>query len=398
MTLALADATDASLDFLPLFPDETESTILERMRAWANEGLDPAVDVDLWVDTREGGHWHAAVAQGARELARLYDKAGTEVPMSGMVLWSWGSYLDDLAATWSVFRLAAVPAGGVVRFSGANGTIIAAGTTVSVEPVSEDETPPSFEVTTAGTIAGGHIDLPIQAVEAGAEGNVAANAITVPVTPLPGITLTNLEATTDGTDAETDEALVERLLEEFAGKGGGTKRDYRVWAREQPGVGRATVIAAWAGPGTVLVIVSAPDGKPASAETVEALQKALDPVPEQGEGKAPIGAIVTVQAAAVLNVTIAATINFEQGYSLDGAAQTVAMRSQLEEAVAAYIEGVQAGEEMVRAQVEGHMAVLPGVHDVGKVTINGVAGNVPVATIPPQAPALKELALTEGAP
>jgi hypothetical protein len=57
---------DDLLDFLPLFPDDDEDAILARMRADANEGLDPAIDVDEWVDTREGSHWYVSVMPGAR--------------------------------------------------------------------------------------------------------------------------------------------------------------------------------------------------------------------------------------------------------------------------------------------------------------------------------------------
>lgn len=396
--MAISVAPGDSLEFLPLFPDETEAAIIERMEAWANEGLDPAVDAELWVDTREGSHWRTAVQPCARELARFYDRAGTEVPMSAMVVWSWGEYLDDLARVWDVFRLAATQATGEVTFTGPEGTVIGPGTTVAVEPI-EEEAAPSFEVTTGGTIGPtGEITLAVQAVEPGAEGDVAAGAITAPVTPLPGVTLVNAEPTQGGTDPETDEALVERLLEEFAGKGGGTKRDYRVWARERDGVGHATVIPAWEGPNTVLVIITGPDGGPTSTETVELLQAELDPVPGLGAGKAPVGARVTVQTATLLNISITATVQFEDGFSLDGEGGTVNLRPQLENAVRDYVEGVQSGETEVRSQIAGRMAVLPGVHDVGDVTINGAAANFPIPSAPAKVPVLAELLITPGVP
>lgn len=397
--MAISVAPEDSLDFLPLFPTETEDTILARMEGWANEGLDPTADVDLWVDTREGGHWRTAVTPCARELARLYDVAGTEVPMSGMVVWSWGSYLDDLAQVWTINRLPATAAEGTVTFTGPEGTIIGPGTVVGVNPAQPDEQAPTYEVTVGGTIgATGKLALPVRATEGGTEGNVAAGAITAPSTPLPGITFQNETEMTGGTDPETDEALVERLLEEFAGKGGGTVRDYRVWARERPGVGRATIIPTWAGTNTVLVIITDPEGNPVSAETVELLQHELDPVPGKGSGKAPVGATVTVQTAAELAVTITARLNFEEGYSLNGFGGTVALQTQLEKAVRSYVEGVQSGGVVIRSQVGGRMAVVPGVHDVGDVSINGKEENLAVPSSPPKVPALAKLTLTEGAP
>lgn len=246
--------------------------------------------------------------------------------------------------------------------------------------------------------SGGTLALQVRAQNAGVEGNVAAGAITAPQTPLPGVTFSNEAATEGGTEPETDEALAQRLLEEFAGKGGGTVRDYKVWARERAGVGGATVIATWAGPNTVLVIVTDAEGNPTSMETVELLQAELDPVAGQGAGKAPVGATVTVETAAVLNVTIAGTLDFEDGYSLDGFGGTVALEAPIERALTSYVETVVSGGEVVRSQVEGRIAVVPGVHDVGDIEINGKAENLPVPTSPPKVPRLVTLTLTPGTP
>lgn len=397
--MAISVAPDDSLEFLPLFPAETEEAILARMEGWANEGLDPDVDVDLWVDTREGGHWRTCVTPCARELAREYDMMGTEVPMSGMVVWAWGSYLDDLAQVWEVTRLAATAAEGIVTFEGAEGTVVGPGTVVGINPAEPELPGPTFEVTVGGTIGSSEeIDLAVRAVEAGAEGNVGAGAIVAPSTPLPGVVFQNAEPTTGGTDPETDEALVIRLLEEFAGKGGGTVRDYRVWARERDGVGHATVVAVWNGPNTVLVIITDPEGHPTSTETVELLQAELDPVAGKGEGKAPVGATVTVETATLLNVIITATLDFEDGYSLEGFGGTTGLKVALEKAVAAYVSTVPSGGEVVRAQVEGRLAVVPGVHDVGDVVINGKGTNLEVPSSPPEVPTLTKLELTEGTP
>lgn len=397
--MAISVAPADSLDFLPLFPTETEDAILERMMSWANEGLDPTADVDLWVDTREGGHWRTCITPCVRELARAYDAMGTEVPMSGMVVWSWGSYLDDLASVWKVFRLAATAAEGVVTFTGPEGTVIGPGTVIGTTPATETSPAPQFEVTVGGTIGvSGKLDLAVRAQEPGAEGNVAAGAITAPSTPLPGITFTNANPTTGGTDPETDEALVERLLEEFGGKGGGTVRDYRVWARERAGVGHVTVIPAWSGANTVLVIITGPKGLATSAETVELLQAELDPLPGLGAGKAPVGAVVTVQTAASLNVTVAATLNFESGYSLTGFGGTIGLEEAIRKAITDYISTVEPGGAVIRSQVEGRIAVVPGVHDVGKVKLNGVEANLAVPSSPPKVPILSTLTLTEGTP
>lgn len=389
---ALAD----DLEFIPLYADESEETILARLVDWANEGLDPDENPDLWVDTREGGHWRTAIMPCVREFARLYDLAGSEVVASAIPLWTWGSYLEAFADVYDVHRLAATYSEGEVTFSGADGTLIAAGTVVGTEPATPDAETFEFETTEDGTIASGTVTVPVRAVESGSAWNVGVNAIVAPSSSLPGITFTNAAATAGGTDIESDEALRDRLLDAFLGQGGGNVRDYRKWARDWPGVGRVTVVPVWDGPNTVLVIVTAPDGGPVSSGVVDGLQADLDPTAGRGDGTAPVGATVTVETAAALNITVAADIEFEPGYSLDGFGGSIAMRAPLTAAVRSYLEAVSSGDEVVVAQVEGRMVTLTGVHDVPSITLNGGAVNIAVPASPPKVPMLVEpMSLTE---
>lgn len=394
--MALSTVQD-HLDFLPLFPTETEAAILARLVAWANDGLDASSD--RWVDTREGGHWRTAVVPCTKEIARLYDLAGTEVIASGLILWTWGTYLDDQAQVMDLLRLPATSAQGTVTFStlvdvGTPATDITAGTQVGAAPASEDADAPLFQVTVGGTIpaGGGSIDLAVQAVVEESAGNVAADAITVPSTPLPGVTFTNAAPTEGGTDPETDDALRERLLEQFVGAGGGTILDYKRWAGSRAGVGRVTVIPIWNGPDTVLVIVMTADGQPVSAAVVDDVQQFLDPVPGQAHGQAPVGDAVTVKTATLLNIDVTTHVTFEDGYSLDGAGGTIALRDTITAAVSAYVQTVEPAGEVVVAQIEGHIALVPGVHDVA---VSAPAANVAVpAGAAPEVPTLHSITFT----
>ena len=496
------------IEFKPLYPDEDEAAILARFRAWANEGLDPAVDSDRWVDTREGSHWFVGVMPAVREFARVYDFMGTEVVAAGFPVWAWGDYLDDHAEVHDIERLAATKASGIARFIGAPGTVIAAGTTVTAEPPTEDADVAEYEVTEGGTLpdpittpddlaatpagtggtlaagdrdyaitafdlagetqrltpdgeasatvvsggstgtvtlswsavpgalgyrvyfdsgsgfrllaevatpgyvdtgadepdearvipvantTGGELLLPIRATEAGSFGDVGAGAVTVLSTPLPGVEVTNDEEITGGTDAETDDALRERVLDSFQGNGPGNKKDYERRARAWEGVGRVTVIPQWDGPGTVKVIVTDAAGQPLSAEIVDGLQADMDPVPGLGEGWAPISAVVTVTTATVLNVSVGADVELEPGFSLDGAGGTVDVSADIEDALRDYIERVEPGGEIVIAQVMGRIATVFGVHDVDNVEVNGSSTNVAVDSDPPKVPHLAAVDLT----
>lgn len=505
----MADAD--ALEFLPLYPDDDEATILARMIAWANEGLDPEVDVDAWVDTREGGHWRTTIMPCVRDLARLYDLVGTEVIAAGMPVWAWAQYLDDHAQVQDIVRLAATAADGIALFAGPGNTFIAAGTTIGVEPVSPDQAVPEFEVITPGTIpavaaapsglaasllvggallastnyryvvtafddagettgstellatttapnktvsidwsdiptalgyrvyrktggsagpvydflaetvlstyvdagavgvdaarhppatntTGGKRRLPIRATLPGVAGNVSANAATQFSTPPPpGVSVTNEDPITGGTEAETDESLRERVLGSFQGQGAGNKRDYERWARAWVGVGRATVIPLWNGPGTVKVIITTIDGQPASQETIDGLQNDLDPVPGLAEGRAPVSAIVTVDTAMVRTIEIAASVEFEVGYSLDGFGGTVALRAEIVQALGDYVNRVEPGGEIVVSQLVGRIVSVLGVHDARLDTLEGVAPpvNVQIDSDPAEVPVMSTPTLTD---
>jgi uncharacterized phage protein gp47/JayE len=392
-------ATNDLLDFLPLFPDDDEEAIWARMRAWANEGLDPVADAEQWVDTREGSHWQVNLAPAVRELARLYDLAGTEVPAAGFPVWAWGDYLDDHAEVQDIFRLEATPAGGFATFAGDEGEVIAAGTVVGVEPTDPDEEAPEFEVTVGGTIDdSGVLVLPIRARVAGEAGNVGATAITVPSTPSPGVTVTNADPTTGGTEPESDEALRERVLGAYTGQGAGNRRDYQRWTGAWAGVGRVTVIPLWNGPGTVKVIVTTASGDPLTPEAVAAIQADLDPNPGMADGQAPVGAHVTVTTAIARAIDIGATIEFESGFSLDGFGGTVALRADLLARLGEYVERVESGGEVVVSQLAGLIATTPGVHDAAVTSLEGITPpvNLAISADPAEAPQLGDVVLAEG--
>lgn len=319
--------------------------------------------------------------------------------MSAFILWAWGTYLDDLAAAYGVDRLAATQAVGAEQFSGPAGTRITVGTAVSTVPTSADDPAPTFLVTLEGVIpdagAGtGTILLSIEAQDAGAAGEVAANAITAPGTPLPGVTMTNPLPTGGGSDPETDESLRLRVLQAIVGVGGANVAAYVRWASAWPGVGQVKVVPNSSGPGTVMVLIDDASGQPLPSSVVAGLQAALDPVPGQGAGTAPVGARVTVLTSIPLAVSVAVTaITYESGYSADGTGATIAVQDGINAAIAAYLLTVRPGSEVVLSHVAGIISTWPGVHDATGITINGIAANVPVTLSPPQSPYLQSLVL-----
>lgn len=264
-------------DLLPLFAEETEETIRARFDRYANEGIAPSSVV--FTDVRQGSLFQIATEGAVREFARVYDRIGTEVPAAASPLYAWGFYLDDHGAVQDVERLTATSADGSVQFAGAAGTIVAAGVRVAVEPALPGDDAPSFEVIAGGIIAATEtVDLPARAVTPGTAGNVAAGAVTQILSALPGATgVTNLLPFVGGTETETDELFRLRILDQYKGQGAGNVQDYERYAREFSGVGIATIIPLFRGPGTVLVIPLTALGTVVSDATVRGLQDNLDP-------------------------------------------------------------------------------------------------------------------------
>lgn len=269
------------------------------------------------------------------------------------------------------------------------------------EAAYEDDASPAPDSTIhppAEDTTGNRITLPVEATESGVLYDASTGEVTVQLSQIGADSITNKAALSGGSDPETDEALLARYLERIEGIGPGNVRAYKVWSGDYPGVGQVTVVANWEGPGTVLIIIRTATGDPVSTDVVEGLQTYLDPVPGKGEGQAPIGHIVTVTTAESVTVDFAAKVEFESGYSLDGAAGTVAMRDPITAAIRAYMESAEPGGEVVRLKAIGRIASFSGVHDIdpASVKLNGAAANITLDDDPAQVAELGEVTLTEG--
>lgn len=264
-------------DFLPI-RRESLATIRPRIDADANAGVDPASDG--FIDTTTGGFFSDVAQALALEQERLWDFAATEVPAVAFITFAWGQYLDYHGVVLGVPRKAAARASGTLRFIGTNGATIGTGFQVATLPTDPDADPIAFKTTASGTIAGGILDLPGEALELGAAGNVPVASLTEAQSALPsGVTsVTNLAPMAGGAEPESDQDYRERLLLEFASvNGSGTISDHQRWALAYPGVGRVTVEPVWAGDGTVRVILLDATNNPVGPATVSGYQALVDP-------------------------------------------------------------------------------------------------------------------------
>ena len=250
--------------------DQTEDAIRQRM-------LD-RLPADL--DKSEGSLIWDALSPAAIELA-LAALWAQEVLRRSFATTTFGPYLDLRAMEHGTTRRPAVKAAGQVRFTGTPGTVIPAGTLVAT-PADAVTGTPSIEFATKAEAVleeSGTALVEIEAAEAGGSGNVPAGAISLMVTPVPGVTgVTNLTSTFGGLDTEDDASLLARLLQRVRSpSSSGNKADYIRWASEVAGVGGVSVVPVKYGPGTVSVAIIGMDKKPAPPELVDAVQDYIAP-------------------------------------------------------------------------------------------------------------------------
>ena len=130
--------------------------------------------------------------------------------------------------------------------------------------------------------------------------------------------------------------------------------------------------------GTVLLTIIDSEFGPASETLVEAVQAAIDPEVNAGEGfgLAPIGHVVRVESAAARTVAITTDITFEPGYGWGS------LQAPIEDAVAAYLLELRKGwadssSLVVRiSQIDNRILNVPGIIDVQETLVNGARGNL----------------------
>ncbi|WP_027717307.1 baseplate J/gp47 family protein [Desulfovirgula thermocuniculi] len=344
--------------------DQTYEAILQRMLSKIPDDIDKSEGSFIW----------DALAPVAAELAQAAIWA-QEVLRRGFAQTTFGQYLDLRAAEHGLTRKPAVKATGQVVFTGTPGTIIPAGTQVST--VGSEAAPAIFFVTTQEVTIGsdGTATANIEAVEAGSKGNVAAGAIKLLAQPVSGVMgVNNPNPTTGGTEEESDAALLQRLLERMQRPPDtGNKNDYIRWAKEVPGVGDAICIPLWNGPGTVKVVIVDSNGAPANQELIEAVQNYIAPAPGMGEGRAPIGASVTVVAPVSVPINVSATLTYKTGYD------PASVRANVEAAIDNLIKGLKIGEDVRYSAIANAIYDTPGVEDYSNLLINGGTSNVSIA-------------------
>ncbi|MDR6553846.1 baseplate J/gp47 family protein [Paenibacillus qinlingensis] len=346
--------------------EQTEEEIRSRM----------LVSLPSDLDKSEGSYIWDALAPASIELA-LAALQSQEVLRRGFAGTTFGPYLDLRCAERGITRKDAIKAVGQVKFTGASGTVVPQGSRVGTLADNIHGTSSvMFETLDAVVVDNsGYVMVSVSAVDGGTKGNVPSGAISLLVTPIVGITsVTNPAQMTSGADVEKDDSLLNRYYAKVRSPGtSGNKADYLNWALDVAGVGAAQVLPLWQGPGTVKVVIIGTDKRSVPSSIVTAVQQYIYPAPPL-VGKAPIGAVVTVEAAAEVAIGIQADL------TLNGTRTLAQVKNDFTEAVRAYLyELAFSNDPAVRYVRIGSLLLdTPGVQDYVNLLMNGGSSNIAI--------------------
>ncbi|RED64677.1 baseplate J/gp47 family protein [Cohnella lupini] len=334
------------------YENQTFETIIQRMLNNVQQDL----------DKREGSIIYDALAPAALELSELYAEMDRTMDLSFANTAS-GEYLDRRTEEFGVVRSLASKARRKGEFFNSSNlpTDVPVGSRFSIAKtnfiVLERQNIGEYilESEIAGIIGNQHFGsmLPIDYIE-----NLASAVLSDVIIP--------------GEDKESDGILRERFLEKVRRPGtSGNISDYIQWAQEIPGVGGVQVQPIWNGPGTVKVFVLNSEKRAPSTELVDEVQVYIAPIPSVGEGKAPIGARVTVAPA------IEVPIHINVQVSLVSGAMLASVKTELEESLKDYFKQLAYNEPLLRTiRVSAIFLDNPNIVDFSALTLNGNGANI----------------------
>ena len=276
-----------------------------------------------------------------------------------------GTYLDYHAETRGITRGAAEKAAGVIRFAAADK--VTAACPIEKGTVCMTAEGVRFETTEDAAIAVGSqwADVPAQAVEAGAGGNVIAGTVTLlSAMPVGVVQCTNPAAFSGGCDAESDEALRGRVLASYQRlPNGANAAYYEQEAMRYPGVAAAKAVGRARGIGTVNVVIATHAGVP-DAALLAAVETDL-------QKKREIAVDVKVLAPAVETVAVTAALKAAPGYTFAEA------KAGAQSALEALFTGELLGKSVTTARL---LTLLCGVEGVENVHLTAPAADVAVGS------------------
>ena len=303
---------------------------------------------------------------------------------------SYGPDADSWIADFGIItRIGAIPATGLVTFSRytASGAapVVPVGAAVKTQDGSQtflvyaDTTNGAYSATANGYVMPAQVAsviVPVQAVNLGSQGNVAAGSISLIGSQITGVdTVTNPAAFTNGSDQESDEALKDRFPLAIASLSKGTdtaienaveaiKTGMQVQVLDSLDLSGATDY------GMVTVIVDDGSGN-ISSDLLAACQNAVSSV-------RAAGIRFGVYAATITTANVQLTLNVKPGY------YRPTVVAQLDAALGLAINSLGLGEGLSYFGVGAWSYAVAGVASIDNLTINGGTSDIapsPLETI-----------------
>ncbi|HBE9725123.1 TPA: baseplate J/gp47 family protein [Clostridioides difficile] len=353
---------------IPSFLTEDEDAVHERMLSNFQD-----------VSTLEGDFIYDSTRPTAEEITQLKQLGLQNNLKIAFPQTSYGTYLEWLGECKGVFKNQPTKSIGVITFNGAQGTIITKGTIVTTIATDEKQSI-EFELLETKTIEESEtVDIKAECRVAGTIGNVSEGSVSVLLGSINGIkSVTNKESFKGGTDIEDEEHFRERVLvAEQEDKLSGASSDYIRWAKEVDGVGYAYVVPEWAGAGTVKGLILDKNRKAATQELINKVQEYIYPNVEDGQnrdGKAPIGAIVTIATPQTLLINVKASFVFSNGFSQE------TVLNILKNKIDKYLDKIDIGGTVsynaIYSLTGSMMLADEGIQDFSNLTINDGTTNI----------------------
>lgn len=324
------------------------------------------------IDLSAGGHAWNMTRPTALIVAEICEFILPQVVRYILPEYSSGEVLMGHARQRNITRRGATTATGEITITGAENTVIPAGSVFSTASIN-DEPAVEYETIAKVTIpSGGSVKAEIRCMTAGINGNTPENTIIFAPVKITGITsVTNEEAITGGTEAESEESIIERILEYDRTQGDnfvGSVSDYKRWATSVDGVGSAAVIPAQDDSGVVTIVISDTNGDPATEQLIDKVYNYIMNPDNPEKRLAPINAILSVLAPSTMTIAIKATIKLEEGATIESA--KLSFISKLN----AYLPIAMEEKEIKYTKIFSALSATDGVSDFSDLQI-GVKGS-----------------------
>lgn len=274
------------------------------------------------IDVSEGSHAWNLTRSTALAVAEMREFHLPEAIKLIFPEWSYGEFVDSHAKSRGMTRRAAVAATGELTITGNAGTSIPAGSLFSTASVNGEPSVDYMVLESAVIPEEGSVTVDIQCTQTGIIGNTQADTIVLVSGNIKGIkAVTNAKAITGGTAEESDESLIQRIVDKDQSQGDsftGCVSDYKRWAMEVPGVGSATVISAQDDTGLVTIILTDANGDPATEKLCAEVYEHIMQPDNPDERLAPINAYLSVVPPATMEIGIKVTVELVDNGTLEG--------------------------------------------------------------------------------